>query len=52
VAYGLYLDAMLRKPGDPQRAGKLVQASRLLQGSEAQALSDIRELRGWIAQAG
>jgi len=54
VAYGLYLDALLRTPGDPQRAGKLAEAGRLLQGlsPEAQALSDIRELRGWIAQAG
>lgn len=54
VAYGLYLDASLRTRGDPQRAGKLAEAARLLRGlgPEAQALSDIRELRGWIAQVG
>jgi tetratricopeptide (TPR) repeat protein len=54
VAYGLYLDALLRPRGDPQRAGKLAEAAQLLRGlgPEAQALSDIRELRGWIEQAG
>jgi hypothetical protein len=53
LSYALFVDALARPAGDARRAAQLERAARLIDGlsTEARALLDIRELRGWIEDA-
>jgi hypothetical protein len=53
LGYALFIDALARPAGNARRAAQLERAARLIDGlsTEARALLDMRELRGWIESA-